>query len=150
MSETVEPYVVGKSVSNRRKSGVLIRDASTPHDYRTEIPNIILERGLSSKEIHLYLFYKKVAGDTGSCYYSMKNIGKAIGCSPTTVLKARKGLEKAGVIVIDKTTDERNQQTVYVTIADIWPENHECGINKAKVNKDLRPPIQKLVTKKIQ
>ena len=40
------------------------------HHFRVEVPNMVDDMGLSVFAVRLYLRLKRVAGDSGRCYYS--------------------------------------------------------------------------------
>ena len=53
-----------------------IKDLSSIHHYRTELPNIIFEIGLSPKLIGVYSAIKRCAGDKGICIKSEKTLAE--------------------------------------------------------------------------
>jgi hypothetical protein len=49
-------------------SEIKARDAGDLRKYRTEIPNLVLELGLSPYALALYVHLKRTAGQDGACY----------------------------------------------------------------------------------
>lgn len=108
-----------------------VKDHSSLHAYRTEIPNIIDELNLDPYAYRLYCYYKKVAGDSGACFQKKKTIEEKTGMS-TTVIKDRTKIlaapfeELGGKPLIKVTsrkgTDGNNLPTL-IEVEDIWPEN---------------------------
>jgi hypothetical protein len=110
------------------------QDLSSNHKYRTELPNIIFELGLSPYEFALYCLYKKIAGDQGYCFRRGKTLAKEVGISERSLREVKKTLcaprpELDGLSLITITprfkpgTKERD--TDVVTINDIWPVNYQ-------------------------
>jgi len=69
-------------------------DHSSLHHYRTEIPNIIFQLGLSAYEISLYLAIKRTAGDRGWSFIGTKRLAKESGMSEGKVSQVKKDLTK--------------------------------------------------------
>ena len=53
-----------------------IKDESSLHNYRTEIPNILLDLGLKPTQLAVYLALKRSAGDKGACIKSSMRLAK--------------------------------------------------------------------------
>lgn len=102
------------------KKSSQVKDQSSLHRYRTEIPNIILEMDVSLIAMRLYLQLKKVAGDDGVCYYSTRELAAMCRMSTGAVSKAKQELLELELIRIDGGGEwERDN----VTIVDMWPAN---------------------------
>lgn len=101
------------------------------HAYRTEIPNIVFELPLDLHEFKLYCFYKKVAGDFGSCIMSQENIAKKIGVSPDKQKKCnekfRRPFELLGgkslIRFYETKKEDGSKSSNQILIVNIWNEN---------------------------
>jgi len=114
-----------------RKPMNLVRDAGNPHIYRTEIPNIVLEMGLTPYELALYVTLKRTTGDNGECYKSTATLAKESGLSVGMVSKVKMSLAQSRPEIGGKALIEiRDQENKHggiphheITIVDIWAEN---------------------------
>jgi hypothetical protein len=97
-----------------------VSDASSLHRWRTEIPNIIDEMGLSVYAFRLYFKLKRVAGDNGKCYYSAKQLSEQCNMSVGSISNAKQELLDANLIRIERA-NERSRDNI--TIVDMWPAN---------------------------
>lgn len=97
------------------------KDQSSLRKYRTEIPNLFLDIGLSPYEFTLYAHMKRTAGDNGECYKSTATLAKAVGCSVGKIKSARDALIDRGLITAERPDDRR--KTLIIRIIDWWPEN---------------------------
>jgi len=100
-----------------------IREESSLHHYRTEIPNIILDIGLSLEEIGVYNHLKRIAGDRGLCFCSVSSLCKKMNISKPTFLKIRDSLLKKNLIRMQQRIQDKQYTTTVITIVDLWPEN---------------------------
>lgn len=123
-----------------------IKDESSNHHYRTELPNIIFEIGLPPHLIGVYAAIKKCAGDGGSCFKSEKTLSKELNISKSTLHKYIESLcllnEKLNKSLISKEnriSKDGDKDTNSITINDIWPENYMFFHNKVggRVNSTL-------------
>lgn len=95
-------------------------DMSSLHRYRTEIPNLIDEMDLSVYAFRLYVRLKRVAGDSGRCFYSTRQLAEQCRMSVGAVSKAKQELIAADLIRIERDGEwERDN----ITIVDLWPAN---------------------------
>jgi hypothetical protein len=110
-----------------------VKDNSSLHKYRTEIPNIIEDLNLDPYAYRLYCYYKKVAGDSGSCYQRKRIIEEKTKMSKDVIKKRNKILarpfsELGGKSLIKitqrKGPDDNNLPTL-IEIVDIWPDNFQ-------------------------
>jgi hypothetical protein len=108
-----------------------IYEEKPDHHYRTEIPNIVYQLGISLPAIGLYGYLKNTAGDSGSCWKKQTTICEEVGISPATYIKYRDELAnsqpKLGgksllYIQIRKKPDGSND-TTKISIVNIWREN---------------------------
>jgi hypothetical protein len=81
------------------------------HHYRTEIPNIVFEMGLSPETFCLYVHLKRIAGDGGHCFKSIPNLAKDCGMGETKLRSSLKELETLNVLI----GDERRGETKFNT-----------------------------------
>jgi hypothetical protein len=99
------------------------RDESDLKKYRTEIPNMIFDIGLTPYEVALYGHFKRVCGaePNGVCWKSVRTLSKETGMSIGRVSEARAELARRGLIRMSQPKGPG--RSVTVTIVDIWPEN---------------------------
>lgn len=84
--------------------------------FRTELPNLYDDAGLSPHEFRLLAHYVRV----GNCFQSVRTTAEITKMSAGMVVKARNGLEKAGFIT---TSPNEDYSTLNVTVVDKWEEN---------------------------
>ncbi|MDP9487326.1 MAG: helix-turn-helix domain-containing protein, partial [Actinomycetota bacterium] len=113
------------------------RRSDPQRDYRTEIPNLIDEMGLSVYAYRLYGRIKRRAGDTGVCDEGTKSLATGCGMSAGTVSKAKKELEKRGLISI-RPGDQKKGETDKIRVVDVWEENFARFVPEDRVRADLR------------
>lgn len=108
-----------------------IKDQSSNHHYRTELPNIIFDIGLSPQLLGIYSFIKRCAGDHGKCMRSHGTISKQLNISRKTLIKFLNELSEVNpvlnkpLISIEKRISQHgDKDTSVITINDIWPENY--------------------------
>jgi hypothetical protein len=88
--------------------------------YFFQIPNILDDDSrLTVHAFRLYCHIKRVAGEDGECYQSIKTLCKVCHMTKPTLLKSRRLLEEAGYIDIDP----RRGQTSIIRVRDIWSQN---------------------------
>lgn len=103
-------------------SKTFVKDKSSLHHYRTELPNLIDDMQLSVYAFRLYAHLKRVAGDGGVCFEGTRKLAAVCCMAVGQVVKAKAELERAGVIL--RTTESaRGGQQDYITIADLWAQN---------------------------
>jgi DNA-binding MarR family transcriptional regulator len=88
------------------------------HTYRTEIPNLIDEMGLSPFEIALYVHVKRRAGDSGVCNENSRELAEATRMSAGQVSAAKRELVMRGLIEVRKVKGRD-----VISISDIWQKN---------------------------
>lgn len=126
------PQPEGKSIQFR------VRESSS-HSWRTELPNIIFQLGLSPHQFRIYCEYKRIAGDGGTCYKSQPTLAKETGISVRTIRECKKALARPFpqldgrplIIIESRMTDKGDSDTDNITICDIWPKNFENFIGAA-------------------
>jgi DNA-binding transcriptional MocR family regulator len=99
------------------------RDESDLKKYRTEIPNMIFDIGLTPYEVALYGHLKRVCGAEkgGKCWKSVSTLSRETGMSAGRVSEARAELARRGLIYMRQPKGPGTGVTV--TIVDIWPQN---------------------------
>lgn len=93
-----------------------------------QMPNMIDYLHLSPYAFRLYSHYKRVTGQNGICWESVKTISKYCSMSAGMVTTARKELEAKNLIVIRRKPSRNGSQLFHVTIRDIWDENFKFTI----------------------
>ena len=109
----------------------IVIEEKPDHHFRTEIPNIVDDLGLSVYAYRVYGKMKRHAGDGGYCNMSIPKIAKAIKCSENTVRDAKKELEapfemlggKPLIRTKKRQSASKKNDTDVVTIVAIWREN---------------------------
>jgi hypothetical protein len=95
------------------------------HKYRTEIPNLIVDKGLSPYALCLYVHIKRTAGDKGKCWKSIRTLAKDSGMCRNVVFKAEQELMRHGQITISKVVNKHGGYPCNeIRITDVWDENY--------------------------
>lgn len=124
-----------------------IKDLSSNHHYRTELPNIIFEIGLAPQLIGVYAAIKRSAGDQGTFFKSEAKLAKELGISKKTLHKFIEilcliniHLKKPLLIKKNRISKDGDKDTNLISITDIWPDNcvHFCNESGGRVN--ITPP----------
>lgn len=101
-----------------------ITDRGDLRKYRTEIPNIVDDLGLSVYAFRLYVHLKRVAGESGKCWQSTDTLAKSCCISKGMISKAKDELVSKRLIEITEEKLERGGRAAHhITITDIWLEN---------------------------
>lgn len=108
---------------SRDARGDRYRDDSDLKKYRTEIPNMIFDIGLTPYEVALYCHIKRVCGaeEGGVCWKGVRTLSKETGMSIGRISEARAELARRGLIHVSQPKGPGT--SAVVTIVDIWPEN---------------------------
>ena len=104
-------------------SGVEVHDAGDLRKYRTEIPNVVLEMGLSPYALTLYLHLKRTAGQNGKCWKSVRTLAEETSVSKSEIARTRTELEERELIAVEQPKDPRKPSVV--SIVDIWEKNFD-------------------------
>jgi hypothetical protein len=101
-----------------------IVDSGDLRKYYTIIPNIIIDMELDQYSFRLYAVLKRIAGEKGRCWKSVKNLSAISNMSVGKVTAAKKILIKNNLISVTKRmkTDETHD-TDLITIVDVWVDN---------------------------
>jgi hypothetical protein len=110
--------------------------------YRTEIPNIVDDLGLSVYAYRLYGHIRRVAGETGECFQSTPTLAKACGMSAGKISDAKKELAKprselGGLPLIriskrDQPPGVLTRKGDSIRVTDIWAANHAAFSKRAR------------------
>jgi hypothetical protein len=111
------------------------------HKYYAQIPNIVDSADLSPHAIRLYLHLKRVAGDAGECYQSVRTMAKLCKMSKSAVHDAKISLVEAKFIKIENKKGGCKYGYQSITILDIWEENNAAfSSSKLSARKDTNCP----------
>lgn len=113
---------------NKPMTKYQIREESLRTHY-SMIPNIIDDLDLSPYDVRLYMHIKRVAGENGTCFQSLKTMSDACRMSRPMVCKSKERLENMGLIAIKKG-DPLNHICDTLLIIDIWDKNQERALSK--------------------
>jgi len=103
---------------------IRIADGSSDRKYFTMIPNIVFEYPLTVYAFRVYSHIKKVAGENGVCFQTLRTIAGWCNISHPSVIRAIRELEKAGMIEVTKVTGKRGGFSHNeMTIIDLWQTN---------------------------
>ena len=100
-----------------------VRDEGDPRKYFIMIPNMIDDSSLSAIAFRLYVHLKRVAGEEGKCWQSVRTMAEACNMSPMSVSRARKELEQDGYIRCNSVPSQRGKTTYEIEVVDVWVEN---------------------------
>lgn len=105
--------------------GQYIQDSSDLRRYRTELPNLIDDIGLSVYAYRLYGHFKRVCGASpdGRCWQNTRTLAEHCRMSVGQVSKAKQELIAYGLISIDKQPHPTKPASDVVTLVDIWMVN---------------------------
>src|SRR5690606_384166 len=125
-----------------------IREQSSLHRYRTELPNILFDLKLDPSAFQLYCYYKRIAGDNGACFQKKGTIAENLNMSESTIKAKNKILSERfplldgkPLIRITQRKDENgNNAPTLIQIIDIWPDNFKEIATGSKFN----PPSAKI------
>ena len=108
-----------------------VHDLSSNHIYRTELPNIIFEIGLSPSQLAVYAVIKRIAGDQRDCWKSYQKIADQANMGRSTIIPIIDSLcllnPILGKSLISKKSrihESGDKDTNIIIINDIWPDNY--------------------------
>lgn len=101
-----------------------IRDEA-PHDFYSQIPNLVDELNLTPYAYRLYGHLRRVAGESGKCWQSTKTLSEKCRMSMGSVSIAKEELENTYPPLI-RVSSKKKENGIYheITITDIWSVNH--------------------------
>lgn len=105
-----------------------IKDLSSLHKYRTEIPNIVHDLDLDVFAFRLYTLIKKIAGDGGKCFCSNAYLMEKCKMGKDKLIECKKILSSPFALLNNKPlikiqkrrSEEKGDQPDLITIEDIW------------------------------
>jgi hypothetical protein len=125
-------------------NGVQLEDRTNDRKYFTMLPNVLWEMGLSCYDLALYAYVKRVAGEAGICWHSMRDLAKQTGMSLSAIDDSRKTLEAKGLITCTKRKhNETGWAGWHISIVDVWQKNMETMTQKCYQDKqsEVLPPV---------
>jgi hypothetical protein len=109
---------------------ILFQEDFPDHHYRTEIPNIIFELGLTPYEFLVYCHIKRITGESGKCWQSVREIAKSCGISVTQVAKCidsltipKNGLNLPLIKKTKRKLPNGLNETNLITVVNLWKHN---------------------------
>lgn len=101
-----------------------VEDEGQERKYFTMVPHLIDDSLLSPYAVRLYLRLKRRAGEGGKCWETTANLANACCMSPSTVSRAKRELENAGLIRINLRDRNHGEFPGHIIeIVDIWVDN---------------------------
>jgi hypothetical protein len=99
----------------------------SPHDFYSQIPNMVNDIGLSPYAFRLYGHLRRVAGEEGRCWRSTKTLAQECSMSAGSVSNAKQELLEACVplIRVKKIPMRTGFSYDEITITDLWKINHD-------------------------
>jgi len=103
-------------------TAVEITDLGTLRKYFTTVPNMVIDdEELTRDEIALYLYYKRVAGESGVCFKSNSNAAKGAKMGTTLLKECRARLVQLGYLEVEESPGVPTQ----IRIVNVWDANME-------------------------
>lgn len=119
---------------------VQIQENKPDHHYRTEIPNIVFEMGLDPFQLSVYCNLKRIAGDSGSCWYSKKALSKICGMGETKLkecINFLSNLPTPLIKIIPRKKPDGSPDSNIILITDVWRENGSHFRNNNSKKSDI-------------
>lgn len=114
-------------------------DCSGDHKFYSQIPNIIFELGLTTIEIALYCFIKRISAHSGVCFMGTTALCEKLIISRPTLIKSKKILEEKKLISIEKKPKKEGGYHI-ITILNIWNLNNSYFSKKEYGGTHFNPP----------
>jgi hypothetical protein len=124
----------------------IVKDEA-PHDFYSQIPNMVDDYGLSPLAYRLYGHLRRVAGENGKCWQNTRTLAIACNMSEGSVSNAKKELletEFVPFIRIKKIPTKTGFSYDEITLTDLWKINHDV-YSKDTVHQVNRSPHERLV-----
>lgn len=125
-----------------------IQEQKPDHHFRTEIPNIILDSDIDMYTLGVYLKLKKIAGDSGGCWYSNKKLSEYCKISETKLRECLDNLETEGKYLScalikkeQRFSTDGSQNSNLITIIPVWRLNGDKYNNKLNKQNIVTPPV---------
>jgi hypothetical protein len=112
----------------QQEHDTLIKDEA-PHDFYSQIPNMVDDYGLSPLAYRLYGHLRRVAGEKGKCWQNTKTLAVACNMSEGSISNAKKELTETPFIPfirIKKVPTKTGFTYDEITITDLWRLNHDA------------------------
>lgn len=120
-AERIETAEVGMTILSQNQGD----NQNSEYRYFVVLPNIIDDLPLSLAAFRLYVHIRRVAGDNGVCWQSLTTLAQHCGLSRPTVVRAKKELERLGLVKIVPKKRERGGHDLHlITVVNIWEINH--------------------------
>ena len=103
----------------------VVRDEAPLTKFFTQTPNLVDDADLTAPAVRLYLHLKRVAGEEGICWQGQRELAAHCHLDPATIIRAKRELEKAGFIRIERGMIS-GHPAHFITIIDIWPQNYDA------------------------
>lgn len=103
-----------------------IEPSESIHEFFVMVPVILDDLPLTMVERALYFHILRRSSPTGRgvCYETTKNMAIHLGVSKDTITKAKKGLEKKGLIIITKEKGSHGEfPHDVIKVVDLWDLN---------------------------
>lgn len=101
-----------------------IIDDSGDRKYFTMLQNFIFDLPLNVYAFRVYAHIKRVAGDNGVCWQSVRTIAERCNISPSSVTRAIRDLSKYNLIDVKRVSNDGDKyQHTEIRIRNIWPHN---------------------------
>ena len=117
-----------------------IADNSDLRKYRTEIPNLVLDKLAGDKiALNLYVHIKRIAGPEGECWMSLRRLAKTVGASHEGVRK------KLMLLMRGEFIEEVGKRKVFggyvrvFVIRDVWLRNMQHFAGRKPLTPSLTP-----------
>lgn len=111
----------------------IIRDSSRSNFFM--IPNTLDEMNLTVYGFRLYCHYKRVAGENGTCWQSVKTMAEKCNMSMGSVTNARNELVEKNLITVKEVHNPNGKAFLEVTISDIWYKNNSgCSLYEVRTS----------------
>jgi len=141
-------------MSQESRSHIVLKDV--PRDFRTEIPNIVIEmirlKLIPHTALTLYTIYRKVAGENGSCWIGTRGLAELCGMNVKTVTAAKHKLAQkfdilGGKSLIEITPGNKKEgHADTVVIESIWIDNYTRFKKIPTCGKTSHTPVVKRAT----
>lgn len=121
-----------------------ILDESQDRKYFAIVPNFITNHS-TLKERGFYLTLKRIAGEDGKVYYSMRELAKQCGVGKDTVNRLINSLLKRGWIKEAGTIPAKTKPRMTYSIVNLWDKNNDFYRNQKIVSKQGQSPTKEKI-----
>jgi hypothetical protein len=122
-------------INDKQPDTVVLEEGK--REWFSQIPNLVCEMNLTPYEMTAYIYFKKIAGDHGACWKHSTRLAEDMRMSTGSLSKAKQGLVRKGLIVIQPITEPitiqghelkpqgRGKPAHLIRIIDIWELNKQ-------------------------